>query len=1070
MNLKVFAIFLFLTLGLASSGVMAQFYQGSHQEFGKSRVQYNTFAWKFHNYTRFKIYYSGINEDIAIYAARTIQHYLEIAESRLDYSIPEKLEVIVYQSQSKFRQSNLGLTSDEQSNVGGTTKIVGSKVFIYYEGDHQKFNQNIKGAVYEVLLKHLFFGGDWKDQLKSTVNSGIPSWLEEGLIRYFVKEWDPETESRVKDLILTKEIDNFNNLNPQEKRYAGHAVWNYIAETHGATIIPNILYVTRVSKNVERGFFSLLGMDFTKLTRNYISFYRSRYTKEYETQEEPTGDQVEYKKKKESDYYSVRVSPDGNEIAYVENQMGRYRVKIFNTITKKTKRIFAAEPKLERIQDHSYPILAWHPGGGGLAFFSEIKGELALFIHDIASKETVRKPIKNLDKVLDFSYSNDGKKMILSGVIKGQSDLYLYDVLGNTNKRITDDIHDDLNPRFIENDRKIIFVSNRDNDTIFKKPPIDFSERKNDIFIYNLSEVDRTYKFLERITNTEEVNEIQPYQLNSGEITFLSDENGLYNRFIAQKDSVISFIDTITHYRKVVSIHPQTNFVTSINEHHINQNMDMVYVTYQNSKYKFLTEKASSKQLDVIWNTTYIEKRLKKKEKQQKNDETKNDTIQVGDHLYQKEIVFIGGNIDEEVLKIDTTANGDTIIKKEKEFSPPKYLIYKINFAKDFVLSQFDNNFLFPNYQRYTGPGSVYFNPGINALLKIGASDLFDDFKLLGGVRIPAQFNTGGEFLFIGEHLKSRVDHRLIFYRQKTVNTASFVKFLTHDIRYRLNYPISEVWSFRTTINARKDNQVFIPQNDATLIAPPIPSYNSGLNLELVLDNTIPIELNIRRGTRFKLFAEYLQELGGSFAPTFNFGIDFRNYTRIKRNFIWVNRIAGATSQGGRKLLYYLGGVDNWVLRPNPDFNQDITVDPSQNFGFQTIATPVRGFIQNARNGNSFALYNTEFRLPVFSFFSPYPIKSPFFRHFQIVAFGDLGVAWTGPHPFSPDNFFNTQIIDDKPVTINVENLREPIVGGFGFGFRSKIWGYFVRLDLSWGIENLEVQKLRPYISLIKDI
>ena len=611
-------IFLFFVIAVFSINGSAQFYQGSIQEYGKNRVQYNSFAWKSHNYKRFKIYFSGINEDIAIYAARTMHHYLEIAESRLDYTIPEKLEVIVYQSQSKFRQSNLGLNNDEQSNVGGTTKIIGSKIFVYYEGDHQQFNENIKAAVYEVLLKNLFFGGDWKDQLKSSVSSGMPLWLEEGLIRYFVKEWDAETESHVKDLILTKKIDKFNNLNAEEKRYAGHAVWNYIAETHGATIIPNILYVTRVSKNVERGFFSLLGMDFTKLTRNYISFYRSRYVKEYETQMEPSGDPVSYKIKKESHYYSIRISPDGTEIAYVENQLGRYRVKVYNTITKKTKKIFAAQPKMERIQDHSFPILNWHPSGKGLAFFTEIKGDLVLYIYDFTSGKTNKKSIKNLDKILDFSYSNDGKKMILSAVVKGQSDLYLYDVLGNSKKQITDDIYDDLNPRFVDNGKKVIFVSNRDTDTIFKKPEIEFSDRKNDVFVYNLSEIDHTYKFLDRITDTEDINESQPYQLNTGEYIYLSDKNGLFNRFVAVKDSVISFIDTTTHYRKTITEEPQTNFVTSIEEQHLNNNMDLVYSVYQNGNYKFLIEKANNNTIDVLWNTTYIEKRLKKKEKRKK--------------------------------------------------------------------------------------------------------------------------------------------------------------------------------------------------------------------------------------------------------------------------------------------------------------------------------------------------------------------------------------------------------------------------------------------------------------------
>lgn len=1047
---------------------MAQFYQGSIQEFGKNRVQYNTFAWKSHNYKRFKIYYSGINEDIAVYVARSMHHYLQRAEVLLDYSIPEKLEVIVYQSQAKYRQSNLGLNNDEQSNVGGTTRIEGSKIFVYYEGDHQQFNDNIKAAVYEVLLKHLFFGGDWKDQLKSSVNSGIPQWLEEGLIRYFVHEWDAETESRVKDLILTRRIDRFNNLTDEEKRYAGHAVWNYIAETQGPSIIPNILYITRVSKNVERGFFNLMGMDFNKLTRNYISFYRARYVREYESQSEPEGEQISYKIKRESHYYNVKISPNGDKIAYVENQLGRYRVKILDKTTGKIKKIYAAEPKMKRIQDHSYPTLGWHPQGNGLAFFTERKGELLLYIYDFSSGKLTEKTIKNLDKVLDFSYSPDGKKMIFSGVVKGQSDLYLYDVLGNTKEQITDDIYDDLYPQFTDGGRKVIFASNRKSDTLFRKPKIDYFDRLNDIYIYDLREKDRTYKFLERLTDTPDENEIRPFQLSADEYVYLSNKNGLYNRYIAKNDSVISFIDTVIHYRKKITTAPQTNYVTSIIEHDITSNGQLLSVVYQNSQYKFLESTINNETLETIWNTTYIEKRRKKAEKKKKHQNLENDTIATDNHLYQKEIVYIGGGIEDDVQSGKTDSSGNKLVK---DFEPPPYQIYKINFAKDYVLSQFDNNFLFPNYQPYAGPGSVYFNPGASALFKIGASDLFDDFKLMGGVRVPTSLQSGGEFLLMIQHLRNRLDHRLLLYRQKTVSVSgALYKSLTHDIRYRMSYPFSETWSFRTTFNFRKDNTVLIPINDATLTGPNIPRYNSGVNLELVLDNTIPMELNIRRGTQFKLFAEYLQELGGNYDPTFNFGMDLRHSIRIKRNFVWVNRLAGATSLGARKLLYYMGAVDSWILRPDADFDQSVDVDPTQNFGFQTIATPMRGFIQNARNGNSFALFNTEFRLPVFSFFSSYPIKSDFIRHFQIIAFGDVGTAWTGPHPFHPDNYFNTQEINYPPVTIKVKNLREPIIGGMGLGLRSKIWGYFVRLDVAWGIENIEIQRPRPYISLIKDI
>ena len=1053
-----------------SSKGFSQFYQGSYQEFGKSRVQYNGFSWKFHAYKRFRIYYSGINEDIAVYTARTMHHYLQKAEEKLDYKFPEKLEVIVYESQQKFRQSNLGLSTSEETEIGGTSRIVGSKVFVYFEGDHQKFNENIKAAVYEVLMKHMFFGGDWKDQIKSTVNSGIPDWLEKGLLHYFVKEWNADIESRVKDLILTRKIDHFNDLSEDEKVYAGIAVWNYIAETHGKTIIPNIIYITRVTKNVERGFYSLLGMDFNKLSRNYIAFYRSRYILEYESQTEIEGNQITYKNKKEAVYYGAQLSPDGEKLAFVENRLGRYKVKILDTLSKKTVTIFKKETKLERLQDYSFPVLRWHPTGNAIAFFSEVKGELKLFTYSLESKELVDKTIKKMDKVLDFGYSSNGRKMIISGVVQGQSDLYLFDVISKRMDQITDDIYDDLNPQFISGNQEVIFSSNRPSDTIFKKPDIDFIDRKNDLFIYDLKEIDRNYKYLTRVTNTPLDNEIQPYELQEGTYVYLSNQNGIYNRFIAQKDSSIAFIDTSIHYNYSISNLPQTNYVTSIREHMMTKSDDAVYLIYQNNSFKFIQTHYDDKTLPVIWNTTYRQNQLDNLAKYQSvkiGTDEPNDTIYLAEHKYQKVLVEIG-NENENKLQYDSLS-GDSIIKKPK-WKPSAYTIYQPNFAKDYVLTQFDNNFLFPNYQPYSGPGSVYFNPGMNMLLKLGASDLFDDFKLLGGMRIPTSLNSGGEFLLMAEHLKDRIDHRLLFYRQKTVNTQGLYRWLTHDVRYRLSFPISEILSLRNTVNIRKDKQIFIPYSDNSLMMENQVGYNSGLKTELVLDNTIPMELNIRRGFRGKIFAEYLQELGGQNKSTFNFGGDLRLYTRIKRNFIWVNRLSGATSLGGRRLLYYMGGVDNWVLRPNPDFDQSIDVDPSQNFGFQTIATPMRGFIQNIRNGNSFALFNTEFRIPIFTFFSTYPIKSEIIKHFQLTAFSDIGVAWTGPHPFHPDNYFNTQVIEDKPVTINVENLREPIIGGFGFGARTKIWGYFLRFDVAWGIEDFELNKAVPYLSLSKDI
>ncbi len=82
------------------------------------------------------------------------------------------------------------------------------------------------------------------------------------------------------------------------------------------------------------------------------------------------------------------------------------------------------------------------------------------------------------------------------------------------------------------------------------------------------------------------------------------------------------------------------------------------------------------------------------------------------------------------------------------------------------------------------------------------------------------------------------------------------------------------------------------------------------------------------------------------------------------------------------------------------------------------------------------------------------PIKSDFVENFQIIGFADVGSAWTGLHPYSEDNEFNIQTIEQNPITITIENNREPIVYGYGFGLRSRLLGYFVRADWAWGVDD----------------
>jgi opacity protein-like surface antigen len=156
--------------------------------------------------------------------------------------------------------------------------------------------------------------------------------------------------------------------------------------------------------------------------------------------------------------------------------------------------------------------------------------------------------------------------------------------------------------------------------------------------------------------------------------------------------------------------------------------------------------------------------------------------------------------------------------------------------------------------------------------------------------------------------------------------------------------------------------------------------------------------------------------------------------------------------------------VDNWLF---PQFNDEVEVSEKNNYVYKSPATNLRGFNQNIRNGNSYAVLNSELRIPIFRMFNNKPIISEFFNNFQLIAFGDLGSAWTGVNPFDKNNALNREIRDANPIDITVINLSNPFVGGYGLGVRSNLLGYFVRLDYAWGVENnLVKNKGQVYLSL----
>lgn len=1068
-----------VTLFFAFLSASAQFYNGSQMEFGKNRLQHDEpRAWTWYKFEKFNTYFYKGGQELAVYVCKNAQKHITEIEKMFDYPLDDKVEFIVYNKQSEFKQSNLGLISEEAYNVGGVTRVVGSKVILYFEGDHAKMEKQMRAGIAEVLISQMMYGGNMKEMLKNSTFLALPDWYVKGLVSYVSNKWDVDTDNKVRDGLSDGRYHKFNQLTGKDAVYAGHSVWNYIATTYGENVIGNLLYMSKVSRNIESSFLFVLGTSLKNLTYDWAQFYETHYEALEKVQFLPTVKPLLENPKSTRVYTQFKISPDGKKAVYATNEMGQYKVWFYDFEKQKAKRVMKREPKLDRINDYSYPLLAWHPTGKLFAIITEEKGEIHLTYYTLETGKKEMIKLFNFEKILDFSYSDDGKKIVMSAVNKGQSDIYIFNIAGGGSEQITNDIFDDVTPHFMKNTDKIIFSSNRVSDSLQTVIPFKGQLSSNkDLFIYNYK---TKHNVMKRVTSTPLLNEVQPFPYDSTHISYLGDDNGVMNRFLASFDSVIAYVDTTAHYRYITTTQPLTNYPRNILEQDVNTKAGKISeVIYHNGKYYMYVHDVSlvTGQSIQLKNTPYRDYQIKL-EKKRLADSTSSNTQKVNEvKVITQDVKVIkdtsGIDINNYVFdspsnkknedkqkdqpKTEMKTNLDSTSSKEKEFVLPVMRNYNVFYSTDYVVSQIDNSFLNANYQRFSsGGGEIFLNPGFTALFKIGLSDLLEDKRIVTGFRISDLHDN--EFMVSYENRLKRWDKQWVLHRQTVPTVVSFnlAHLYTHEARGILKFPFNEVASIRGSANMRMDKTVVPALDLFSLNQKDVFNYSASLKLEYVFDNTISRGLNLYNGLRYKIFAEYIRQLNGNQPAITVLGLDFRYYQKVHREIIWANRLSASTSFGDQKLIYYMGGVDNWLT---PRFNYFTPIATDQNYAYQTLAIPMRGYYQNWRNGNNFVLLNSELRIPLFRYLLNKPIKSDFINNFQVIAFGDIGTAWTGKSPWDDKNSLNTYVITapGNPITVIIKNKRDPIVGGFGWGVRSRLLGYFVRLDWAWGVEDGEI-------------
>lgn len=1192
-----------LFLLLCSCGILVA--QTSQVEFGKNRVQYHKDfeSWEQYESDNFITYWYGEGRQLGQSVVQMAEYDFGYIQKMLEHRMNEKVQLIVYRDVTDLKQSNIGseevFTLPGNQNLGRSTsyisatqtKFLGNKAFVYFNGDHSDLRRQVREAMASVYIEHMLYGSSVQEVVQNAVLLNLPPWFKSGLVAYLGEDWNTIKDDQLRQLLASGEYETFKELAADYPGLAGHSFWHYVAENYGKPTVSNLLYLTRINRSVENGFLYVLGGNYDNVLFNWMEFYRTRYNEDLGNRTLPANTEVAVKNKKQLPVTQVKISPDGSRIAYVLNEIGRYKVFLQNLQTGERELIHkGGQRNLLQATDYNYPLLDFSPTNQELAILYEHRDRPRLMRYDLNSAKEVTEDLDiTLDRVFSMAYIDPGS-MLMSASIAGQTDLFRYALNVRAAIRINNDFWDDLDamPVRVRGRQGVVFSSNRQS-VEFKAEQLDTTLPIGnfDLWYYDLEGKPGE---LVRITDTPLSNERSPAVIDGVHFSFLSDASGITNRYQAHledyidhyeqtiylstgdeitmhADSVLSGIDSLPVDSTVIFpiikeravVEAVSNYATNIELHSSSgkrpvgvelfsaDNGQLVrtftYDTTLNVRtaptaFRRGSYVAAGQSVPVFTNPGTSPTGGNLVAPNQINTTEQATPVQEDAYLFQtrfKDFIDPPGTTPDPINEEDILSNEPqtsegpvptpvdstntrpnlTVVSPEKNSKKRERAVnallrgerpiaelnrtyrfingrikpYRLTFRVNYVKTEADNDPLFAGLNSFSANPQGFTQQPLGLLFKGNIIDLFEDYSITGGVRVPTSFN-GTEYFVTFENRVHRLDRIFSVYRRNRRLEQGFFNPLVPSrprlieentllAQYGIRYPLDVFTSLRATATVRRDRVQDLPTELAGLQNSPDNQARIGARLEYVFDNTINLATNMRMGSRYKVYADFYKSFNISFSgdgpetgfePGFLgvFGFDARHYQRLDKRSILALRFAGATNFGGQRLLYYLGGADNSLIQ---NFNESIPTPQTGNFVFQDLANPLRGFDINIRNGGTYLLSNAEIRVPVFNYIFR-NLRSKLLRDFQLVSFFDIGTAWSGSDPFDEDNPVNLTTYPDPnlgqsgPVSIRVRRFRDPVIYGYGFGARTTVFGYYIRADYAWGVETSIRQKPVLHLSL----
>ncbi len=1007
------------------------FAQDYSEDFGKNRIQFRKFDWQLLSSQSVDLYFYSGGETLARTAIEISEQEFRRISDLFGFTPYHKIKIFLCLSTNDRLMSNLGL-GEMNFPAGGKTTFTKSIAEVAYEGSLSNLRKQISAGIAQIMIRDMLFGGSLKEALQNSYLLNLPDWFIGGAIRYASEGSGPEMEDLMKDLAGRKKIRQPANFVGTESHLVGQSIWNFIGTRYGRSTVGNILNLTRILRNEEKAIVGTLGMPFSVFLREWRLFYLQRPLSGLLLPSENLRRGRNFLRK---NYRNLCFSPDGNYLFYSSDWKGKFQVLRQEIKSGKTQVIFRGGSRfIQQNSEGEFPaicplpedrLLIAYPGRG---FWQGINMNI---------RGSDRKKLtwfKDFHEVNALKISPDGKMLAVSGSLGAYSDLFLFSLKSGKMKRLTQDWYDDLDPFFSPDGDSLYFSSNRPlADSANEKPSVEY-RRKLAIFGFGVSAPGKEPALFSHSSG----NLSKGQFLSDGRIACLDDEGGTRNVRIVRRFEMAGKIYL-------------TNCLFNINEFaFLEEQQLLAFATRQHLRPALFIGPAAEKfrqapeEIGKIPEAGFPRNR-------RSSDSAR---IDIRNYVFESEKSLMPEQTQKENRRKERVRFKKESRQPDVEVQGPA--LYRPQMMANHLITGLQINPI-PTW-------------GLGTRLDFAMHDLFENHLINGGLSVylsDFEFKNNAAYLEY-QYLQRRIDWKLradrISIQNSGLNQLFRQKDLLQQISVSASFPFSNALRLELSPYFQEVRRAIFDIRSIGLGGDDRKTYFWGARTDLVFDNSQRTGMNLMSGTRFNLRAQYQISPGAS---ALNFGelaADFRSYFPIHREITFAMRGSAGSFFGNSPKKYMLGGMDNWLFReyhvsrqkddPLLGYRDDIlslnSDETQSDWLFNRYCTNLRGYKLNAAYGTRFLLFNWELRIPIIRYVYKGPINSNFWRNLQLLAFTDLGAAWSGAGPWNRNNSLNTRTINEGNFSIRVKSYENPYLSSYGFGMRTLVLGYFARLDVAW--------------------